>query len=193
MDKFKKASSLVYNAKYFHKLADSVEKLNDKEYHLLLGPNKKPLPFYALPNRKVQVLSNLQIAKVERNAIVNAFQSTGFIRGNKWDKYTTIGFMEEMIRLKTGKDWPKDFDEDKYISDISIRYCIPKHKLRSTMSLIITNIKRGYDQYNLLEYFDWFELFEYKYKNNEDQLFNDFKSGKLNNIEEEIYRELYNI
>ena len=52
--------SLTYNAKYFHKLADSVEKLNNKEYHLLLGPNKKPLPFYALPNRKIQILSNLR-------------------------------------------------------------------------------------------------------------------------------------
>lgn len=201
MTKSEKILKLIQNSKYCQKLTDKIEDLTDINYHLVLGPNSDIVPYYStgiiddkkIRYRTIQLVSNLQLAKIERNTIVNTFKSINYKRINKWDKYSTIGFMEEMIRLKFKKNIPDNLDEDQYSDQISERYSIPKHKLKSTMSILITNIKRGYDQYNLLSYFDWFELFQYRYLNNEEQLKQDFIYHKLNNIEEEIYRQLYNI
>lgn len=201
MDKFQKVLKLAHNPKYFHKLADLIEDLNDKEYHSAMGPNRPLIPFYStriiygkkVRYRTIQVVSNLQLAKIERNTIVDTLRSINFKRINNWDKYITIGFMEEVLRLNSRKNIPESLNEDSYLKDIAFRYSIPVNKVRSTMSILITNIKRGYDKFGLLDYFDWFELFQYKYKDNEEQLKQDFEDNKLNEKEEEIYRQIYNI
>ena len=208
MSKLLKTCNKIYNTRYFNKIADLIEDLNEKEYHSLLGPNVTPIPYYSdghiekgiIKYKTIQVMSNLQIAKLERNIIVDTLRNTNFKRESKWNKYSTIGFIEEMIRYNYKRNIPTygepnetrtmDQDLEDYLNEISERYSIPKSKLKSTMSIMLINIKKGNDQYNLLDYFDWYELFQYKYENNKEQLIKDFEEGKLYKEEEKIYRQI---
>ena len=135
--------------------------------------------------------SENQLYKLRRNVIISTLKNINYKRGDTWDRTSTVGFMDEVIKCKFDLD--DVLSQDEYLSLISERYNIPKNKIYANMALILTNLKRNIDPYGVRKYFSDYELLMYKYKDNEEKLYNDIEENKLSDKELSLVKKIFNV
>lgn len=165
-----------------------VNKINTKQYIQIFG-TFQPISFKQ--GEKDFILTTTPFSNITtRNTIVNTLRKTNYKRNQeKWNSFTAIGFMQEVINLyNIGQD--EMFNEKA--KEISDRYNVPINRFKTQIALFITNLEQGNDKFGILDYFTIYDIVNWKYRDL-DKLQEDVQNNKIPENELQAIKELYNI
>lgn len=184
-------------------------KLTDIDlYNTLYGSCQWKIPLkHTYLNSYMLMMSNIRLMKEYRKQIVATLIETNYHReNNKWQPKVIIGFITEVLQYFKGELF---FDvenntiilrhfqkRNKYYEDYLKRLCdrynVPESRLKTQMALFLRNAKEGKDKANLYEYFSPYELIRWQYRDKE-KLQQDLEDNKLNDLEIQLIKDLYNV
>ena len=184
-------------------------KLTDVDlYNTLYGSCQWKIPLkHTYLNSYMIMMSNIKLMQKYRQQIVSTLIEINYHRGNeKWEPKVIIAFMTEALQYFKGeiffdvqnnditlihfKERNKYYED--YLKRLCDRYNVPENRLKTQIALFLRNAKEGKDKANLYEYFSPYELIRWQYRDKE-KLQLDLENNKLNDLEIQLIKDLYNI
>lgn len=184
-------------------------KLTDVDlYNTLYGSCQWKIPLKCTYlNSYMIMMSNIKLMQKYRQQIVSTLIEINYHRGNeKWEPKVIIAFMTEALQYFKGeiffdvqnnditlihfKERNKYYED--YLKRLCDRYNVPENRLKTQIALFLRNAKEGKDKANLYEYFSPYELIRWQYRD-KVKLQLDLENNKLNDLEIQLIKDLYNI
>lgn len=143
-------------------------------------------------NKTLGIVTEQYQKSMVRSIIVDILSDINYKRGDKkWISQTVIAYMDEVIKVFT-EPYVDEKVREEVKKEIGKRYNVPVNRLKTQLALFIINLDKGVDKYNIKDYFTAYEIFKWKYRD-EDKLQKATENNTLSKMDKQIIEELYNI